>query len=148
MKVYVMSRMMVEDPNWIDAVCGYVPKFIISVTDPRSEPANIKGSMIYDIVRLQFDDVDEIRIDGDVLFEKSHADEIIGKFYTALLSGMCDEPDGYAVIFHCEAGVSRSAGLAAAWANYYLGDDKFFFDNYIPNRHVYRIMLNALMELF
>lgn len=49
------------------------------------------------------------------------------------------------VVVQCEAGRSRSAGLAAALGKIYNDDDWFIFDNakYNPNRYVYRTMLNA-----
>ncbi len=50
------------------------------------------------------------------------------------------------VVVHCEAGYSRSAGVAAAimkWAN---GDDTPIFKGpYAPNMRCYRKVLNALM---
>jgi predicted protein tyrosine phosphatase len=49
------------------------------------------------------------------------------------------------VIVHCGAGVSRSAGLAAALAKWYNGSDlEFFKPPYAPNMLVYRTMLEAL----
>jgi len=51
------------------------------------------------------------------------------------------------VVVHCDAGVSRSAGVGAAimkWAN---NDDSPIFDNgkFCPNMRCFRFMLNALM---
>lgn len=50
-------------------------------------------------------------------------------------------------IFHCLAGVSRSAGMAAAMAKHYLGDDREFFSRYTPNMTVYKLTLEALYEV-
>ena len=52
------------------------------------------------------------------------------------------------IIVHCDAGVSRSAGIAAALMKFYNGDDTPIFDNprYCPNMLCYRTMLNTMME--
>ena len=52
------------------------------------------------------------------------------------------------IVVHCDGGVSRSAGCAAAILKYFTGDDFEIFDNpnYYPNMLVYRRVLNALME--
>ena len=50
------------------------------------------------------------------------------------------------IIVHCEAGVSRSAGVAAAIMKFLTGDDKAIFNNrkYVPNMFCYRLVLDAL----
>jgi len=47
------------------------------------------------------------------------------------------------VICQCEAGISRSAGVAGALANIYKGDDSYFFRRYLPNMLVYKTILNT-----
>jgi predicted protein tyrosine phosphatase len=47
------------------------------------------------------------------------------------------------IVCNCEAGISRSAGVAAALARWLTGDDAPFFVHFIPNRFVYRRILNA-----
>lgn len=50
------------------------------------------------------------------------------------------------LVVHCGAGVSRSAGVAAACSLYLLGDDSEFFGaKYCPNRTCYRMVLDALL---
>lgn len=51
------------------------------------------------------------------------------------------------IIVHCDAGQSRSAGVAAALLKCFTGDDSQIFNNpyYKPNRHCYRLVLNELM---
>ena len=50
------------------------------------------------------------------------------------------------LVVHCGAGVSRSAGVAAACSLYLLGDDsEFFSSRYCPNRTCYRMVLDALL---
>ena len=52
------------------------------------------------------------------------------------------------IIVHCDGGVSRSAGVAAAILKHFTNDDSEIFDNpnFYPNMMVYRMVLNALME--
>jgi len=45
---------------------------------------------------------------------------------------------------NCEAGMSRSAGVGAAIAYYYLHDDDWIFKTKVPNRRCYHKVLNAL----
>ena len=51
------------------------------------------------------------------------------------------------MIVHCEAGQSRSAGMAAALLKFYNGDDWEIFNNpkYTPNMTIYRMVLERLM---
>lgn len=41
------------------------------------------------------------------------------------------------IICQCDAGISRSAGVAAALSKCINGNDIFFFENYLPNSLVY-----------
>jgi predicted protein tyrosine phosphatase len=52
------------------------------------------------------------------------------------------------IIVHCDAGISRSAGIAAALMKFYNGDDSMIFDSprYRPNMLCYRLMLNELND--
>lgn len=50
------------------------------------------------------------------------------------------------LIVHCDAGISRSAGIAAAISKWYFGSDDWVFDNnmYHPNMRCYNFMLEEL----
>ena len=52
------------------------------------------------------------------------------------------------IIVHCDAGQSRSAGIAAAISRYYNNYDSEYFDNprYTPNMLCYRLMMNAMIN--
>lgn len=52
------------------------------------------------------------------------------------------------IIVHCDAGQSRSAGVAAAISRYYNNYDFEYFENpcYTPNMFCYRLMMNAMMN--
>ena len=51
------------------------------------------------------------------------------------------------VMVNCTAGVSRSAGVAAALTKLALRTDKDFFKRYSPNMLVYRTVLETGMEM-
>lgn len=61
---------------------------------------------------------------------------------------MRNKDNGKHFIVQCDAGVSRSAGVAAALMKYFNEDDSPIFDNsqYCPNMRCYRMVLEALME--
>jgi predicted protein tyrosine phosphatase len=50
------------------------------------------------------------------------------------------------VVIHCEAGVSRSVGIAAALSRFMFGEDEVFFARGVPNARVYQKVLEELMK--
>ena len=91
---------------------------------------------------LRFDDVNS----GKHIMTKEDANEI-WRF-------MEDEEDTRVnfyietVIVHCAGGISRSAGIAAALSKIYNNDDMRVFKSnlYVPNTHVYNLVLSAFYE--
>lgn len=114
---------------------------IVSINTPRecykTSPFGNEENGVLSVLRLCFDDVDKKTIN---CMNANHA-RVIKDF----IAGFSDRDD-LAVIVHCDAGVSRSAGVAAALSKYYNGDDSYFFDSgiYRPNMLCYRTMLNEL----
>lgn len=51
------------------------------------------------------------------------------------------------VICQCEAGISRSAGIAGALAKSIGQDDSYFFKHYLPNMLVYRLILEETLNM-
>ena len=47
------------------------------------------------------------------------------------------------IVCQCEAGLSRSAGIAAALSRILQNDDRYFFQRFAPNDWVYRTLLEA-----
>lgn len=73
-----------------------------------------------------------------VFFSEEIADKIIG-----FVEKNKDKID--TLICACEAGISRSAGCAAAISKFYFDDDKIFYSSgYIPNNLIYRTILYKL----
>lgn len=115
------------------------PHFVISITDPQAQitylPDNIHR---LGILRMQFHDLDR---PGDdyifkeyVLFQQSDAKKI-WDFAEPYLSKVKSIHVG------CEAGISRSAGVAAAISKVRNSSDQYYFKRYIPNRRVYSMLL-------
>jgi len=75
----------------------------ISISDPEAPPARV-SSRFAAVLRLNFDDVTERGEDSDILFAEEHAREI---------RDFLDSWTGAErVMVHCNAGVSRSPGVA------------------------------------
>ncbi len=88
---------------------------------------------------LEFDDIDKM-FPGMVMFNLSHAHLI-----WAFVEKWSHQVDMIAV--NCEAGISRSSGIAGAISRVLNGEDrKFFLPPYYPNRHVYSTLLNLYMN--
>ena len=116
---------------------------IISITDTdksdvifeKNEANGIKA-----VLRLKFDDV-ERDYKNEHCITKEDAENIV-KF----VNKNKNKVDKF--IVHCEAGVSRSAGVGAAIMKALNGDDWDVFKNPLkcPNMKCYRTVLNAFAE--
>jgi predicted protein tyrosine phosphatase len=97
-------------------------------------------------LRLHFDDVSykdmNICSNSFVYFNKYLAKDIIE------FTEECRENNIESLFIHCDMGVSRSAGVAAAISKIYRNSDDFYFKNYTPNMLVYRVILNYYYEDF
>lgn len=131
------------------------PHIIISITDPKADlpefdtnPNRIAvlGLHFYDIdfsKKIIADDEVEIRKQyGFGLFTDDQAKEVV-----SFVRQHREAAD--ILLVHCDAGVSRSAGVAAAVLKATTGSDEQIFKNrrYLPNMWVYRKVLNAFMEV-
>lgn len=124
---------------------------VISITDCGSQEAKLKESPHrVAVLRLQFSDVDADRhpivrkYGNDPLYKRwievfsdKYAEQIFN-FY----SEHKDEVDYF--LIHCEAGISRSPAVAATLCFYETGNDEYFFAKFLPNRYIYRTILDFL----
>lgn len=118
------------------------PHAFISIKTPRDVDAllPVNGSTV-DILRLAFDDIDPKKQypdgfqfrPGDVPFDVDMASQV-WDFVNKL-------PDECIIIVHCDAGLSRSPGLAAGLSKILNDDDAEFFNNHYPNMLVYRTIV-------
>ena len=128
-----------------------VPYIVISITDPGMPQAELAQSdRLRGVLRLAFHDsgqeidvpgLEGFRLSDDatVAMTRADADSIVGFVLDHVAN--CD-----IVLCQCEAGMSRSAGVAAALSQVLNRDDRFFFENYTPNLDVYRRVLEAAVR--
>lgn len=134
----VMSREQAK--NW----CLFPQKEIsavISISDAWATPNRIiktKMNKIRDVLFLHFDDIDAER-DGLFYGMTENDAEKIADFVFR------NKEQVSQFVVHCNAGISRSAGVCAAISKFLTGDDEqFFSSHYHPNMHCYRKVLEAL----
>ena len=115
---------------------------IISITDAGSSPNyfNKENKHIKAILPLQFDDVDY----GQKNCITSEDARMIVDFVLKWINKV------NWVIVHCEAGISRSAGVCAALMKIFNGDDFEIFDNprYAPNMTCYRAIFESYFRFY
>lgn len=118
---------------------------VISITSPGTyqaaiEPNSING--IVDILRLEFYDTDRKNHSYQGITEADGVKivDFVNKYKNDKLINT--------IIVHCEAGQSRSSGVAAAILKYMFNDDFQIFGNrkYTPNRLCYRTVLEEFMQ--
>ena len=140
MKIMVMNRKEVVDFCKHPHLAQFI---IISISTPHVEysefPFCTATNNVIDICEVQFFDLDNTYPIKKGLMEFKDAKKI-----AEFVSYYKDK----IIIVHCDAGQSRSAGVAAALSKYYNNDDSEYFDNprLTPNMWCYKLMLNALME--
>lgn len=129
MKFMVLARHQIEKQIITEK------HIVISIRDRDKDRASMpKSKARLSVLDLAFDDVDCQVTEYVVLFNKSHAKQIL-KFFNEYK----DKVD--LIVCQCEAGISRSAGTAAALSKLRGQGDDIYFKRYIPNRHVYRTIL-------
>lgn len=140
MKFYVMSRSLAEAYVQQEHKDTYAVISISCAKDP--DPADLKSlatshSGMIACLPLAFDDVLTCEKWGQAMTAEQ------GKEIVAFVSTYLTKVDYF--IVHCEAGQSRSAGVAAALSKWIDGDDWDYFlsPKYTPNSHCYRMVLEA-----
>jgi predicted protein tyrosine phosphatase len=144
MLIRVLSRLDVEQGvimGWQDATRG-IRIAVISITEPGARPANIFRNPWPEmpILRLEFHDVEgheeSVRLGVHRAMQPSQAAKVVDFLKTL--------QDRDVLVVHCEAGISRSADVAAACA-VVLGqsDQEFFRYPFDPNMKCYRLVLET-----
>ncbi len=126
----------------IETVLPDVPYLVISVADPdRAEAALAASPLQRAVLRLRFHDKSGPRaaLSGKVAMTQAVAHEILA-FVREHLSEVA------LIVCQCEAGISRSAAIAAALSQIVQGEDGFFFAHYAPNDWIYQTLLEASEE--
>jgi len=112
---------------------------IISINNLEDKTPHFSGDTnLVAVLPLVFDDVR-----GDESGCMNEDDAILIKNF---INNVGDKIDR--LIVHCEFGVSRSSGIAAAILKALSGNDSAIFDDpkYVPNMHCYRLVLNSLLD--
>lgn len=109
---------------------------IISISSPDRQPADLTESVFDGILRLSFHDVEN----GDTT-DVRPMNELDSLDVVNFISDL--EPD--LLVIHCEAGISRSCGIAAALNEVINGESpKPEWHHY--NRHCYNQMMRRLRD--
>lgn len=145
MKFLVLSRDLIKDYHRIIVYRELIkiPHIVISICDPEPKAKFVKlpnVSTRLSSLFLKFLDFD-FQPEGYPykIFNESQA-KLIWDFF----NDYKDKVD--LVICQCEAGISRSAGVASALAKGIGQDDSYFFRCYLPNKLVYRLILKESLE--
>jgi len=139
-RIFVLSR---ADVNLIYPIHDFV---IITIRSPKQRMANIKRlkeiDTFIDCLPLVFYDAERLHTGVDVLFNEKMAREILN---------FLEKHKNINLIYvNCEAGISRSSGVAAALSKIYNGIDDKYFDSrkYIPNMLVYSTIIKEAFSKY
>ena len=138
MTIHIMSR-----SNAIEYSKGQHKETsaVISISDCDKDSPMLENNPNNGIIarcKVKFDDVER---GADNCIAETDALKIV-----SFVSKIAKNQDR--LIVHCEAGVSRSAGVAAAILKALTGDDREVFNSprYVPNMTCYRAVLNAFHD--
>ena len=157
----------VFNENTIKNFVAQKPYLVISVRSPKNTAPLLRNHQnLIKVLFLRFHDIDIQAAPEDCKKCKSTGYVKYGKCYKCNADGTrlleFSKADALEIIHlvekhknsarviavNCEAGISRSAGIAGALAKIYNGDDsKFFSHPYSPNMLVYRKILKVAEEL-
>lgn len=142
MNILVLSRRQVECLDHYERIVN-IPHILISI---EPEACQIpEHPLLHKWMSLYFHDVDDEGIaerNGLEMMDLEDADLIL-----MFIEDHKDKVEG--IVVQCEAGISRSAGIAAALDLILNGDDKKWWKSawHIPNRHCYSAMINRYNQL-
>jgi len=133
MKFLVLSRYNIEKGLWLSGI--EEPYIIISVTDPDRMDADIPNNpLCCGILRLKFWDL--INIYNENYHRLFNLDDAVA------IKIFVDKHDVGYIICQCEAGISRSAAIAAALCKRFNINNDFFSSPYNPNMLVYDTLVS------
>lgn len=145
-RIYRGPRMafLVLGRTLIGSVVPEVPYLVISVTDPeRSEAIFAASPLCRAVLRLQFHDTSQTLdipgLEGLSLGDETAMTAVDARAILDFAASYTDQVE--LIVCQCEAGVSRSAGIAAALSCLMQNEDAFFFEHYWPNHHVYKLLI-------
>lgn len=143
MKIYAFSKKEISE--YIHSIFNNF--ILISITGPEAEGGEfIELESEYMLDRLYLRISDTNKNSWSSTENSIYCDEKIAKEVYDFCKKY--ENDVEYILVQCDAGVSRSAGMAAALSKYYNGDDTPFFRSlgYIPNMEIYSTILKYFMK--
>lgn len=123
---------------------------MISISDPcmdyETAPFASPHNRVRSILRLSFHDADRPGL--DVYGRRVDESDLMTQEDAASIRDFLKANTDVDVIVHCDAGISRSSGVAAAILKFFNGTDEQIFKSgrYCPNMWCYRRVLEALMD--
>lgn len=147
MKITVMSRKSAVE---YCRQAHNTRSIMISVSDPYNKysesPFCTDENGVLQIQDLYFCDAD--RPGKDVYGREVTEEDLFGDSHAFVIKRFLSLHPGTDIIVHCDAGISRSSGIAAAILKAYTGDDSQIFNSprYVPNMRCYRVLLEELMK--
>lgn len=126
------------------------PSIMISISDPYlsypDAPFITRENNIQALLPLTFCDADEPG--PDVYGNLARAEDLMQEEDAIRIRDLLAQHPDCNVIVHCDAGMSRSAGTAAAIIEAAGGDPASIFRSpyYDPNLHCYQLVLRVLTE--
>ena len=140
---------VVKNEEMMESFTTDISHIIISIRSPKTETVSIPyNESNAGVLFTCFHDLDHMpksehvclgSIKPYVLFDEEMAKEIL--CFVKLHENEID-----LIVVNCEAGISRSAGVAAALSKILNDEDEYFFKEYLPNMLVYRIMLETAQD--
>ena len=124
------------------------PSVMISISDPfhsyDEAPFVTRKNNIRALLSLVFCDAEEPG--PDVYGHMARAEDLMQPEDAVRVRDLLTQYPDYDIIVHCDAGMSRSAGVAAAITEAAGGDPSEIFDSpwYDPNLHCYQLLLRVL----
>jgi predicted protein tyrosine phosphatase len=124
----------------ISCFTSETPYAVISIMCPFDNFPELKKGYV-DLLRLKFLDIDQDELCGYKGFDVTDANNILD--FVEKNKSIVDT-----IAIHCNAGISRSSGVAAALSKIYNGDDTWVFKNrkYCPNLRVYSLLLKEALN--
>jgi predicted protein tyrosine phosphatase len=135
MRILILSQEEAITYTETDKENEYV---IISITENPAKPVKLtQNNSMLSVLRLYFDDIDLECPEGIPMSQKDAQD--IQEF----VDNWKDKVN--TIIVHCAAGISRSAGVAAALSMVLNGNDNEIWDSkhYLPNTHCCSMVMKA-----
>jgi len=134
--ILVYSRSGIEAIKYAESSVA-----VISIHDPELDKVHLNFTY-NDVLYLSFHDVERDYTGKYYPISKSDAikiAEFTKKYYSKVRY----------IIVNCEAGISRSSGIAGAILKFFTNDDSQIFENkrYYPNMNCYFMVLSALEEV-